>query len=76
MRQLYLIITTLKQIDLIYRDIRSGNILLNMGQNLKLNNFNHKIKIGEDIMILIKSYKRLLNTEDSGGADTYDIIDA
>lgn len=47
-----------------------------MGRNLKLNDFDYKIKIEKDIMILIKLYRRLLNMKNDEYVNIYDITDA
>ena len=49
-------------------------MFLNVNRNLKLNNFNRKIKIKKDITILIKLYRRLLDVKNDEYVDTYDTI--
>jgi hypothetical protein len=51
-------------------------MLLDMNQNLKLSDFDRGIKTREDIAMLTKSYRRLLDAEKDGGADTYGTVDA
>jgi hypothetical protein len=47
-----------------------------MDQNLKLSDFDHRMKIREDISMLTKLYRRLLHIEDNKGANTYSIAGA
>lgn len=76
MRQLYLAVTALKRTNLIHGDIRPRNILLDVSRNLKLSDFNREMKTEKDIVVLTEPYRRLLNAEDGGGADIYDIVGA
>jgi serine/threonine protein kinase len=61
----------LKRIRLIYRDIRPGNMLLDVDRNLKLSDFDRGMKIGEDIVVLTELYWRLLDAENDGDVSTY-----
>jgi len=47
---------------------------LNINRNLKLNDFDHKIKIKENIAILIKLFRRLLNQKDGVSINIYNKI--
>jgi serine/threonine protein kinase len=76
MRQLCLAAIALKWIRLIYRDIRLRNMLLDVDRNLKLSDFDRGMKTREDVAVLTKPYRRLLDAEDDGGAGTYGIVGA
>jgi hypothetical protein len=51
-------------------------MLLDEDRNLKLSDFDYKIKTKKNIAMLTKLYKRLLNAENNKDADIYDIINA
>lgn len=65
----------LERTGLIYGDISPGNMLLNVGRNLKLSDFDCRMKTEEDIVVLTELYGRLLDAEDDGHAGTYSIAD-
>jgi len=71
MKQLCLVVVDLERIELVHEDICSKNMLLNANQDLKLSDLDREVKIGEDIIVLIESFGRLLGEKDGVDVGTY-----
>jgi serine/threonine protein kinase len=71
MGQLCRVAAGLERVGLAHGDIRPGNILFNSAWNLRLNDLDRAVKIGEDLAAVSEPFGRLLSKKDGKGAGTY-----
>ena len=70
-KQLCLAAADLERIELIHKNIRPENMLLNSNWNLKLSDFDREMKAGKNVAVLTEPFERLLNKKNCGGLGTY-----